>query len=309
MKHGHLTCLLIAILLIGRCAGEIQTTPEITQATEPPTAEINREVRPGIYMSDDPADFPFPVSGYAVYIIGEAHGNQETKQLFQTYLKALYKEAGLRDVILEEHQAYEFDANAYVQGKVDALPGELCRRTDILGIIREFNAALPEKDKVVVHLVDVDSPLSVVYKHLAELHAQLGSKSETIVLPAFSEFENWSPKQVIDLLTALENAAAGQPDILNGLETVHQSFRWHSMGNDLDTINPYTYNWERYNIFREDIITQNVQYVVTQLDGKPVLAFFGMAHGMKANPFSESPYKDLKNWAQRLNEGVSTFIR
>jgi hypothetical protein len=207
MKISALTVVLLLVIIIGACAGNTSATPEIPKMTPTP-AEAQKEIRPGIYMSNDPADFPFPVSGYEVYIIGEAHGNRETKQLFQTYLKALYKEAGLRDVILEEHHAYESDANAFVQRRMEDLPVELCRRTDILGIIRELNAGLPENDRVIVHLVDLDSPLSVIYKHLAELHAQLGSTSETIVLPAFSDFENWSPRQVTDLLAALGNAAA-----------------------------------------------------------------------------------------------------
>jgi hypothetical protein len=74
------------------------------------------------------------------------------------------------------------------------------------------------------------------------------------------------------------------------------------MGNELDTINPSLYSWKRYNSSRENIISQNVQYVVNQLDGKPVLAFFGAAHAQKANPFLESPYKDLSGWAQRLHD-------
>jgi hypothetical protein len=310
VKRRLLACILLVLLAGAGCSEETQTTPEIPKPFPAPSAtiEAEKEVRPGIYISNDLNDFPFPTSGYEVYIVGEMHGNQETKQLFLDYLKSLHEYAGVRDVILEEHQAYEPDANEYVLGKTDALPEELCRRTDILGFIREFNTTLPDDQKVSVHLVDIDSPLSVVYKHLAELHTQLGSKSETIVLPTFSEFENWSPKQFVDLLTALENAAAGQPDILNGLETVHQSFRWYSMGNDLDTMNPATYQWKKYNSPREDIIAQNVQYVVTQLNGKPVLAFFGSAHAMKANPFLESPYKDLSVWAQRLYDAnVSVY--
>jgi len=308
MSLRQLAGILLGVLLIGGCSGETLKTPEMRTPTDTPVAEINKEIRPGIYMSNDFADFPLPISGYNVYIIGEAHGNWETKQFFQVYLRRLYNDAGLRDVILEEHQAYESDANEYIQGKIGVLPEELCRRTDILGIIREFNAKLPENDKVVVHLVDLDSPLSVIYKHLTQLHAQLGSKGEAIDLPSLSEFETWSNKQVIDLLTEFESAVVGQPDILNGLETIHQSFRWHAMGNDLDTINPSLYKWKSYNTPREDIISRNVQYRMTQLNGKPALAFFGGAHAQKANPFLESPVKDLKSWTQRLKEsGVDVY--
>ena len=45
-------------------------------------------------MSSDPADFPFSTSGYTVYFVGEAHGNQETKMVFQAYLKNCMKSLG-----------------------------------------------------------------------------------------------------------------------------------------------------------------------------------------------------------------------
>ena len=227
MKRRHLTCLSLAILLIGGCAGEIQKDSQVPQATETPTAEINTEVHPGIHMSNDPADFPFPISGYDVYFVGETHGNPQTKQVFQAYLERVYKEAGVRDVILEEDQVYETEANAYVQGSTDVFPHNLCLRADILGQIREFNSKLPDDEKVIVHLVDVDSPLPIVYKHLVELHSKLGPAGETITIPDLSEFETWSPGQLYDLIDELRNASASQPDILNGLDTVYLSLRWY----------------------------------------------------------------------------------
>lgn len=303
MKRTSLAVFLLAALVIEGCSAKTVETREAPTATQTSVVEVLQEVRPGIYMSNDPADFPFPTSGYDVYIVGETHGNQEAKQVFQTYLKTLYENAGVRDVVLEEDQGYESDANAYVQGRIDTLPQGLCLRTDILGQIRKFNETLSVDGKVTVHLVEVDSPLSVVYKHLFELHERLGAKAESIQIPSLSEFESWSPRQFIDLLTELENAAAGQPDILHELEMVRLSFRWYTMGNDMDQ---GTGN-QTFKTMREQINTQNMQYLVTQLSGKPILAFYGAGHGTKAYTAPNLSEED-KSWGQRLNEsGIPVY--
>ncbi len=167
MKRKLLIGLLLAVLLLVGCAGEKQTTPAITQVTETSTAEADREVRPGIYMSNDLTDFPFPTSGYDVYIVGERMEIRRPSSSFKFISDPYIKRQACGMWCLEEHQAYESDANAYVLGRTDnVLPGELCLRADILGLIREFNESLSPDEKVTVHLVEVDSPLSVVYKHL-----------------------------------------------------------------------------------------------------------------------------------------------
>jgi hypothetical protein len=301
VKHRHLICLLLVVFLMAGCAGEIQTTSQVPKVTETPTTETNREVRPGIYMSNDPADFPFPTSGYDVYFIGETHGNPQTKQVFQTYLQKLYKEAGVRDVILEEDQVYEKEANAYVQGSVDKFPHNLCLRADILGQIREFNAALPEEEKVRVHLIDVDSPLPSIHQHIQDLHRQLGSAAAAISIPELAEFSNWSPKQRKDLITALKKAAADQPAILNELETVDLSSKWYNMGNRLDE------NWPKgfrnnFAPIREDVMTKNARSVLSELKGSPVIVFFGGGHGMKTASLPDLPVEGFTSWAQRLDE-------
>jgi hypothetical protein len=54
------------------------------------------------------------------------HGIRETKTLFFAYLSRLYRDSGLRDVIIEEDQVYEKQAQAFVQGSRNDLPQELC---------------------------------------------------------------------------------------------------------------------------------------------------------------------------------------
>jgi hypothetical protein len=66
----------------------------------------------GVFAANDPKDLPLPSSGYDVYLLGESHGNQETKDVFLGWLFNLYRKASLRDVVIEEDQAYEEDAQA-----------------------------------------------------------------------------------------------------------------------------------------------------------------------------------------------------
>jgi hypothetical protein len=153
--------------------------------------------------------------------------------------------------------------------------------------------------------VDVDSPLPVIYKHLMELHAQIGPKAEAVQIPALSELKTWSPKSIYDLIEELQNVSADQPDITNGLETVDLSFHWYFLGNDMDAGKGFR---KTFFPVREDVITQNIQHVVTRLDGKPVLAFFGGIHAMKVVGIPNPPVKDMKSWAQRLSEfGISVY--
>lgn len=288
--------LLVAIVLSGCSKTETVNTTDFTV-----------EVFPGTYISNSTTDLPLPTAGYTIYFVGETHGNQEAKQVFEVYLKNLYREAGVRDVILEEDQAFETEANAFVHGQLDQLPEDLCLRTDILAKIREFNATLPANDQVNVHLVDVDSPMPTVYKHLEELYQQLGSEATSLDLPTYSDFNTAPPMERYELVDHLQKLAVDQPQIENGLSTVHFSLRWYSLGNRMGT---GSVSGLRRNFFplREDVITQNVQYVLQQLDGKPVLVFFGGAHGMKAIADPDLPADGFKSWTQRLSEsGVPVY--
>ena len=351
MKRRMLACVLLIAILLGGCAE-------------------NNEVRLGVYMGSDPHDFPFPTSGYTVYFVGESHGNHETKLIFQSYLKRLYKEAGLRDVILEEDQAYETEANAYVRGSSDRVPHGLCLRSDILGQIRDFNQTLPDPEKVTVHLVDVDSPFPILYKHLTELHSQIGPEGESVPLPDLSDVKYAKSEILYDLIDELRAISADRPDVLNGLDTVRLSLEWYYLGNQVDTGWPIgirsqyapiredvitknvkyakseilydlidelraisadrpdvlngldtvrlSLEWyylgnqldigqpmgsrSQFAPIREDVITKNVKHVLSQVNGRPVMAFFGLFHGMKIQADPNPPVKGFKSWGQRLTE-------
>lgn len=272
------------------------------------TACVNQEIRPGVYVTDEPDNLPLPTEGYRVYIIGEEHGTREAKLLFISYLKRLNKEAGLRDVILEEDQVYESAANAFVLGESDTLIHEMCLRNDILTLIREFNVTLSENEKVRVHLVDVDSPLSAIQLHLQLLREQIGAPAASIQIPELAEFETWSPAQMYNLVSALETAGDNIA-VLNGLQTVHDSLRWYFLGDRMDSTTPSSpFVTVLTAPIRENVITQNIQFLLSSMGEKPLLAFFGATHGIKVWAISNSPDKGFTSWAQRIAEsGVSVY--
>lgn len=258
-------------------------------------------------MSSDPDNFPFPASGYTVYIVGETHGNKEAKLIFQTFLQNLYEKANLRDVILEEDQAYETDANAYVHGSSDQLPAGLCLRTDILGQIREFNASHPTDEQVSLHLVDVDSPLPIIYKHLGELQARIAATGTSVSIPSLDEFQTWDSEAMDQLIDQLRAVAKGQPEILRELDTVNGSIQWYFLGNRIDAGEPII-TGQTFFRSREDIISRNVQDLVAQLKGRPLLAFFGAAHGMKDTENFNVVEEGFKPWGERLAEsGIRVY--
>ena len=294
MKTRMFAGILLIVIILGGCVVAGETTSAI-------------EVRPGVVMSNDPADLPIPTSGYSVYFVGESHGNHEAKAVLRGYLKRLYEEAGLRDMILEEDQAYEAEANAFVHGTNEELPDELCLRADVLKIIRDFNSGLPDNELVTVHLVDVDSPLTAIYRHLAELHQEMGTSSEAISFPEFSDFREWHGQAIYELIEKLRNASIDEPNLINALETVKLSLDWYYIGNRLEI------GWPRgsratFAPIREDVITKNIKFVLTQLGDRPVLAYFGLFHGMKAQGDPNPPVEGFKSWGERLaDENIAVF--
>ena len=100
------------------------------------------EFRRGVWIANDPAVLPLPVSGHQVFLIGEMHGVQENITAFTAYLRLLVH-SGVRDVAIEEDSVYERAAQAYVMGKTDTLREELCLRAGVLDVIRSFNSSRP----------------------------------------------------------------------------------------------------------------------------------------------------------------------
>jgi len=91
-----------------------------------------QEPRPGVSFGRILNDLPVPVSGYQAYLFGEMHGIRESEELFAQYLEKLNTESGLRDVAIEEDAVYQPGAQAYVEGRLDTVPGPICLRAGIL---------------------------------------------------------------------------------------------------------------------------------------------------------------------------------
>jgi hypothetical protein len=75
-------------------------------------------------------------------------------------------------------------------------------------------------------------------------------------------------------------------------------------GNELDGNTRATPNFMP---LREEIITQNIQDLISRLNGRPILAFFGVRHAMKAMGVN-TPEDNMEAWAERLSKaGVDVY--
>jgi hypothetical protein len=227
----------------------------------------------GVIATNDPSSLPLPTSGYQVYLVGEEHGNQQTKDVLIGYLNLLYNKSSLRDVFLEEDQAYEDGAQSFVRGKQDNLPEGLCLRADILNRLRDFNQRLPRDKKIRVHLVDVDSPEKTIRQHLVSLIAKIGTSAGSIKIPE-EGLSLASTGLIIERLTQLTS----NRDILSGLRTVKQSLILFDSGLRIDT-GPTEGNIG--DPVREEAITANILDVLHVAQAGSVLGLYGAAHVQK----------------------------
>lgn len=261
------------------------------------------EEYPGVYVTNDVTALPLATSGYDIYVIGEYHGTQEIHFLFITYLKILHETCGLRDVIMEVNQHAEEEANAYALGETEEFCEDLWNRPDRLDVlerIRAVNEGLPNKEKISVHLVDLDSappqvePHTYFYIHLTELKEKVGA--EHIDIPPVEEFAEWDADARLEIVEKLQENTNDE-DILNEIETVRASIEYES----LKRSNDYS---EAYDI-REETITRNIQYVLKKLDSAPILALYGGWHTYKVR----GKFSDRDPWAHQLVEsGLSLYI-
>jgi hypothetical protein len=231
-------------------------------------------------------------------------------ELLLSYLARLHTTLGLRDVILEEDQVYEPEANDYVLGITDTLRVDLCLRTNVLRGIRELNSQLAQEERIRVHLADLDSPLPAIHLHLRRIHQQIGPDAASIQIPALHEFEAWTLEalgkhMMVALIEQLEGAAADRNAILAELDNVRRSLDYYYSGNRIGIGLPEGSEWAAP--IRENAITHNIEHLLTELEGAPVLAFFGAAHAMKSMGI-ESPIRNLQEWAHQLvDSGVEIY--
>jgi hypothetical protein len=253
---------------------------------------IEVEEYPGLYLTNNMNALPLSTSGYDIYLIGEYHGQQEVHLLFIEYLKTLHETIGLRDVILEANQHAGEEANSYVLGESEEFPESLWNRPDrfdVLEKIREVNEELPDREKIRVHLVDVNFPLPQLYTHIVELAEEIGA--EGIAIPSLEEFEKWDESMMMELVEKLEKLTE-EESTLNELKTVRASIEYAPE------------KWKVAFDVREETIARNIHYVLRELDGAPVLALYGAYHACKTT--SISPEDDT--WTERLTDsGISVY--
>jgi len=251
-------------------------------SVEPPA--LPQELRPGIVACVGP-DLPLPVTGYDVYLFGEMHGIRETKPLFQAYLARLHREAGLRDVFLEEDQVYEQAARDYVEGKTDRVPSVLCLRADVLLVVRQFNKQLPLNQRVAVHLVDLDSPMSAIRQHLLQVETRL-ARNDEVHIPDESELAQNGLELVDRLLSR-----AVEPRLRGELQTVRNSLVAYREGFEAES------GPTKGNVLmeaREEAIARNVLSVLKGSQRRVALGFYGSIHGRKK--------------AEKLDLGTGPFL-
>ena len=321
-----LVSLRLAALLTGCSSGTPHTTvstlvptQDVTEITPtmtplPPTPESTDCVRPGIHLTNDPSHLPLPTSGYQLYVIGEPHGQKEVRDLTFSYLVKLYKEAGVRDIILEQIPSfYETEVNAYVLGVSDTIRGNWHPAADILIDIRKYNDELPGKEKIHVHLPDLDMAFSTIYFHLRALHEEVVPDNEILQIPLLSELKTWEEEELLTLVDALAQSAHTRGDIADECETVADSIRWHFVTSRMEKGELSTHEFIDHEYIRETRISLNVQRLVTELDDKPVLALYGGYHiqkfpAMIVSPFGKEMFLDSASWVQRTVEaGVHVY--
>ncbi len=299
-----LATLLVGSLLVA-CASASPAPTEAVPTVTPPFAPWTVfSPRLGVYVTDEASALPLSTSDYDVYLIGEAHGIQEIHLLTLSYLQFLHQAIGLRDIILEEDQVYERAANAYVLGHDDTFVVDLCLRADILEGVRVLNETLPETEMIRVHLVDVGSPLSAIYAHLQILQEQVSALAEPIQMPSLAEFEDWSEGEMLALVDQLVEAAGNDDSTGDELDTVRSSIHWYALGNEVGIGQPIVVLSAESSTTREEAIARNIQNLLEELEGAPVLSLFGGFHAQK---WLRPGYR-VEPWAQILTEsGVNVY--
>jgi len=293
----------IVSLVLPGCAAVPLRESLSAQATPVATPSM---VRPGVYTAQHLDEIPLPTESYQVYIVGEQHGVAEVRQLFADYLERLYA-GGLRDVILEAPQGYQPDASAFVLGEVDTLIEGLCLYADVLQAIRDFNDGLTPDEKAHVHLVDLDFSSAAVHTHLLSIRHRLGEVAQDVEIPLLDEFQNWDEHEMASLAEHLAGTAGeASPRILRELNTAQDSIRHiHLFASSEAPLEPTPGSiWQHGMAVREVRITENIQHVLLDLEGKPVLALYGVAHAKKTGDDNILE----RSWAQRLSEdGIEVY--
>lgn len=259
------------------------------------------ELRPGVWVGNDPALLPLPVSGYQAYLIGEVHGVQENVTAFRAYLEVLLR-TGLRDVALEEDSVYERDAQAYVTGNTSRFRNELCLRAGVLNVIRELNLSRRANDLIRVHLVDIDSPAAAIHEHLTILKGQ-SPDARSLLIPTVDELKD----RGLGAVEAFRRALPVGSPLQDELTTIGYSIRAYQDGLE---VGDWRFKGSPYLDSREEAIAANVKRIVSTNGFNGLLMQYGSDHVSKAERKDGGPNREsvFAPMALRLERsGVRVF--
>ena len=234
-------------------------------------AADSTEIRPGVWAAQRPGTLPLPTQGYEVYLVGELHGVRENVDFQLQYLEHLHRASGLRDVAIEERGVYEEDAQAYVDGRSDVLPPQLCLRADMLDGIRRLNAELKEDVRIRVHLADIDSPAFAIRRHLAAIQQRLGAN--LVRVPGESAIEQHGPETVAQL-----KRLATDSTTRSELRTVEFSILALQQGLEFDLGPP---KGVPYLDGREEAVASNIADLIRERKAPSLLVVYGADHVSK----------------------------
>jgi hypothetical protein len=242
-----------------------------------------QELRPGVWAGRDLSAFPLPVSGYDVYMVGEMHGVKENVEVLMQYLARLYEGASLRDVALEEKSAYQRDAQAYVEGKLKAVPEPLCLRAEVLEALRRFNEGRKQGGLIQVHLVDIDLNTEAIREHLLTLKEEIPGTT-AVHVPEVGGIKAHG----LETVAALQRLTKNQ-EKLGELRMIGHSIRASQQGLEVDTGgvkgSPYLDD-------REDAILGNIIDVLHNQHRQAMLALYGNDHVSKTVLKNGGPKQD-----------------
>jgi len=269
------------------------------------------ELRPGVYVAREATALPLAASGYDLYVVGETHGANETVSFFLHYLERLHRTVALRDVALEASPVFERGIDEFVAGLETTLPDlwywELAGADKVALVrgIRAMNEALPEEERVRVHLIDLDFGYELIHRHVLAVREDLGEIADSIDIPSLSGFEQLSEDEMLSLVDRLGTLAGDEGYVLDELRGLRASVRFRFVRAQVD-------RWEAASnectAIRDEAIAENLRRLLQCSTDAPVLVLFGGAHVQKARIIPgvavrsqtvaiEEPY-----WAERLNE-------
>jgi hypothetical protein len=204
----------------------------------------------------------------------------------------LHAKAGVRDVAIEEDAVYERAAQRFVNGESDEMPSELCLRADVLRGVRELNGRLAPRDRIRIHLVDVDSPAEAIHRHLRILREEW--QAHDVRLPEVDQIKRRGLASV-ERLKRRAPANEGQAE----LRTIELSIMALQAGLEVSVGVP---KGSTYLESREETIAANLAELVERYS--KVLAFYGTDHISRkmrkdGGPKRNQPFKPM---ALRLRE-------